>query len=114
MSEDSKQDSENSGQKGRGPPRRPKAPSAREGRFSLGPLGNLNQVIKALGKTIRSMASGELNSQDGARICNGLGIMRACLETAALERIESRLNQLEGTTPTYGNSERDRPSYTAH
>ena len=60
------------------------------------------------------MASGELNSQDGARICNGLGIMRACLETAALERIESRLNQLEGTTPTYGNSERDRPSYTAH
>ena len=106
--------SENSEQKGKGPPRRPKAPSAREGRFSLGPLGNLNQVIKALGKTIRSMASGELDSQDGARICNGLGIMRACLETVALQRIEDRLNQLEGTPPIYGNSERNRSSYTAH
>jgi hypothetical protein len=36
------------------------------------PLGSLNQVTKGLAKTIRAMA-------DGARICNGLGIMRACL-----------------------------------
>ena len=27
---------------------------------------------------------------------NGLGIMRACLETATLERIEDRLEDLEG------------------
>src|SRR5262249_16217725 len=49
--------------------------------FRLGPLGTLNQVVKALGKTIRAMADGSLDSQRGARICNGLGIMRACLET---------------------------------
>jgi hypothetical protein len=50
-------------------------------KFKLGPLGNLNQVTKGLAKTIRAMADGTLDSQVGARICNGLGIMRACLET---------------------------------
>jgi hypothetical protein len=77
-------------------------------------LGNLNQIIKGLAKTLRAMADGSLDSQIGARICNELGIMRACLETAALERIEDRLNQLEGTPTSNGNSERNRPAYTAH
>jgi hypothetical protein len=54
-------------------------------KFKLGHLGSLNQVIVALGKTIRAMADGSLDSQVGARICNGLGIMRACLETQKLE-----------------------------
>src|SRR5262249_23600539 len=49
--------------------------------FKLGHLGTLNQVIVALGKTIRAMADGTLDSQVGSRICNGLGIMRQCLET---------------------------------
>jgi hypothetical protein len=73
--------------------------------FKLGPLGNLNQVTKGLAKTIRAMADGSLDSQVGARICNGLGIMRACLETATLERIEGRLDRMEGV-PTEG---RGRP-----
>ena len=68
-------------------------------KFKLGPLGNLNQVTKGLAKTIRAMADGSLDSQIGARICNGLGIMRTCLETASLERIEDRLDQLEGDPP---------------
>src|SRR5262249_47022405 len=42
--------------------------------FRLGPLGNLNQVTKGLAKTIRAMAEGTIDSQVGARICNGLGI----------------------------------------
>jgi hypothetical protein len=54
-------------------------------KFKLGPLGNLNQVTKGLAKTIRAMADGSLDSQVGARICNGLGILRACLETRRLE-----------------------------
>ena len=83
-------------------------------KFKLGPLGNLNQVTKGLAKTIRAMADGSLDSQIGARICNGLGIMRTCLETASLERIEDRLDQLEGTPPSYGNTQRDRPAVTAH
>ena len=67
--------------------------------FRLGPLGTLNQVVKALGKTIRAMADGSLDSQRGARICNGLGIMRACFETQKLDRIEERLNALEDPLP---------------
>ena len=59
-------------------------------KFKLGPLGSLNQVTKALAKTIRAMAEGSLDSQVGARICNGLGIMRACLETQKLEQLETR------------------------
>jgi hypothetical protein len=62
--------------------------------FKLGPLGNLNQVIKALGMTIRAMADGTLDSQVGARICNGLGIMRACIETQKLEQLESRMDEI--------------------
>ena len=62
--------------------------------FKLGPLGNLNQVIKALGVTIRAMADGSLDSQVGARICNGLGIMRACLETQKLEQLEARMGEI--------------------
>ena len=82
--------------------------------FKLGPLGNLNQVTKGLAKTIRAMADGSLDSQVGARICNGLGIMRACLETAALERIEGRLDQLEGMPPNYGGAQQDWPVHSAH
>jgi len=63
-------------------------------KFKLGPLGNLNQVIKALGKTIRAMSDGSVDSQVGARICNGLGIMRACLETQKLEQLEARMDEI--------------------
>jgi glutamate synthase domain-containing protein 2 len=63
-------------------------------KFKLGPLGNLNQVTKGLAKTIRAMADGTLDSQVGARICNGLGIMRACLETQKLEQLESRMDEI--------------------
>jgi hypothetical protein len=62
--------------------------------FKLGHLGNLNQVIVALGKTIRAMADGTIDSQVGARICNGLGIMRACLETQVMQRIEERMDEI--------------------
>jgi glutamate synthase domain-containing protein 2 len=63
-------------------------------KFKLGPLGNLNQVTKGLAKTIRAMADGTIDSQVGARICNGLGIMRACLETQKLELLEARMEEI--------------------
>jgi hypothetical protein len=50
-------------------------------KFKLGLRGSLNQVTKGLAKTIRAMADGTLNTQVGARICGGLGIMRAGLAT---------------------------------
>jgi hypothetical protein len=73
-------------------------------KFQLGHLGSLNQVVKALGKTIRAMADGTIDSQLGARICNGLGIMRACLETGTLERLEERLDELQGDVEQKGGS----------
>ena len=41
-----------------------------------------------------AMADGPLDSQVGARICNGLGIMRACLETQKLEQLEARMDEI--------------------
>ena len=88
----------------------------KKSKFKLGPLGNLNQVVKALGKTIRAMADRTIDSQDGARICNGLGIMRACLETAALARIEQRLDGLSNAQPggRIDDATRDRTTYSTH
>ncbi len=63
-------------------------------KFKLGPLGSLNQVTKGLAKTIRAMADGTLDNQVGARICNGLGIMRACLETQKLGQLEARMDEI--------------------
>ena len=68
--------------------------------FKLGHLGTLNQVIVALGKTIRAMADGSVDSQVGSRIANGLGIMRQCLETRTLDQLGERLEQLESTGGT--------------
>jgi hypothetical protein len=73
--------------------------SDRPKQFRLGHLGTLTQVVKALGKTIRAMADGTLDTRDGARLCNGLGILRACMETQALERLEQRLDAITGASP---------------
>jgi|SRR5215468_4646654 len=62
--------------------------------FRIGRLATLGQVIKALGKTIRAMSDGSLDSQVGARICNGLGIMRACFETQKLQELEARMEKI--------------------
>jgi hypothetical protein len=67
-------------------------------RFSLGPLGTLNQVIMALGKTIRAMANDQIDSQKGARICNGLGILSACIETQKLDLLEGRMDEIADRT----------------
>src|SRR2546423_9116359 len=67
--------------------------------FRIGRLANLGQVIKALGKTIRAMSDGSLDSQVGARICNGLGIMRACFETQKLEQLEARMEKIIDHVP---------------
>ena len=84
-------------------------------KFKLCPLGNLNQVMVALGKTIRAMADDTLDSQVGSRICNGLGIMRQCLETQTLDRLGERLDQLEGARGMgYGTTQHDQPHHVSH
>ncbi len=64
-------------------------------KFKLGPLGSLNQVTKGLAKTIRAMADGTLDSQVGARICNGLG--RPAPMKMRASRIERMLEKVEAT-----------------
>src|SRR5215475_11843298 len=81
-------------------------------RFKLGPLSNLNQVTKGLAKTIRAMADGTVDSQVGARICNGLGIMRACLETQKLEQLELRMSEIsDRVARDRTNAARERTSH---
>jgi hypothetical protein len=85
--------------------------------FKLGHLGTLNQVIVALGKTIRAMADGSVDSQVGSRICNGLGIMRQCLETRSLDQLGERLDQLENTRgegASYGTTKYAQSHHVPH
>jgi hypothetical protein len=41
----------------------------------------------------------EPTAVNGARICNGLGIMRACLETQKLEQLEARMEKIIDHVP---------------
>jgi len=109
MTKDSEQAVSPPNEKDKGPLR-----AKTQGTVNLGHLGTLNQCVKALSKVIRAMAAGEIDSQVGARICNGIGILRACLETAQLERIEDRLGELEGAPPSYGYERQDREAIRAH
>jgi hypothetical protein len=62
--------------------------------FRLGQLSTLGQVIRALGKTVRAMASGTISTQDGVRICHSLGILRTCFESRDLELIRQRMEEV--------------------
>jgi hypothetical protein len=44
--------------------------------------------------SLRAMSDGSLDSQVGARICNGLGIMRMCFETQKLQELEVRMGEI--------------------
>jgi hypothetical protein len=80
--------------------------------FRIGRLANLGQVVKALGKTIRAMSDGSIDSQVGARICNSLGIMRACLETQKLEQLESRMDEIADRVPYARTSTHEAQRYS--
>ena len=67
----------------------------------------------ALGKTIRAMADGSVDSQVGSRIANGLGIMRQCLETRTLDQLGERLDQIESTGGVYGTTN-NHTTHVAH
>ena len=61
------------------------------------------------------MADGSVDSQVGSRICNGLGIMRQCLETRTLDQLGERLDQLEDAKGvSYGSTKYDQPTHVAH
>jgi hypothetical protein len=64
-------------------------------------LGNLNQVVRALGRTIRAMADASVDSQVGSRICNGLGWMKwkglkaePMVTRAVIDRLSGGIDEL--------------------
>jgi hypothetical protein len=57
------------------------------------------RALQSLRPTIRAMSDGSLDSQVGARICNGLGTMRACFETQKLEQLEERMEKIIDHVP---------------
>jgi hypothetical protein len=61
----------------------------------------------------REMRTGKTAMGDGAKLIYSLRCMRDVLETVVLERIESRLEQLEGMSP-HGHTTSDPPTIRAH
>jgi hypothetical protein len=61
----------------------------------------------------REMRTGKTAMGDGAKLFYSLRCMRDVIETVVLERIESRLEQLEGMSP-HGHTAPDRATVRTH
>jgi hypothetical protein len=91
---------------------------AKRGRpFGRGPrvghLDSLSGILSEMGAVYREMRTGKTPIADGSRLIYSLKCMRDVLETVVLERIESRLEQLEGMSP-HGHTTLDPPSVRTH
>jgi hypothetical protein len=62
----------------------------------VGHLDSLTGILKEMGNVYREMRQGTTKIADGTRLIYCLKCMRDVLETIAVERIEDRLDQLEG------------------
>jgi len=98
----------------------PKSSPSPEGDLKPSPirfaLDTLPGVIKEICAVYRLMRRDQLDHLKGRSLVWVLSMLRAALETQALERLEARLEELapsiEGKTHGYQNA--DRPSRTAH
>ena len=93
MSKDSEQDFEGADKSDTGPPRRGPSPYGARAAVQARSAPSIRSSSPSARRS-RAMADGTLDSQVGTRICNGLGIMRACLETQKLEQLESRMDEI--------------------
>jgi hypothetical protein len=80
------------------------ASQAKRGRPSgkgprVGHLDSLSGILTEMGAVYREMRTGKTPMADGSRLIYSLKCMRDVMETVILERIESRLEQLEGMSP---------------
>jgi hypothetical protein len=64
----------------------------------VGHLDSLTGILKEMGNVYREMRQGTTKIADGTRLIYALRCMRDVLESLALERIEDRLDQLEGAS----------------
>jgi hypothetical protein len=79
----------------------------------VGHLDSLSGILSEMGAVYREMRTGKTPIVDGSRLIYSLKCLRDVIETAALERIESRLEQLEGMS-THGHTTSDPPTIRAH
>lgn len=64
----------------------------------VGHLDSLTGILKEMGNVYREMRQGTTKIADGTRLIYSLKCMRDVLETIAVERIEHRLDDLEGAS----------------
>jgi hypothetical protein len=79
----------------------------------VGHLDSLSGILSEMGAVYREMRTGKTPIADGSRLIYSLKCMRDVLETVVLERIESRLEQLEGMRP-HGHTASDRATVRTH
>jgi hypothetical protein len=79
----------------------------------VGHLDSLSGILSEMGAVYREMRTGKTAMGDGAKLIYSLRCMRDVLETVVLERIESRLEQLEGMSP-HGHKAPDRATVRTH
>jgi hypothetical protein len=65
----------------------------------VGHLDSLSGILSEMGAVYREMRTGRTTISDGAKLIYSLRCMRDVIETVVLERIESRLEQLDGMSP---------------
>jgi hypothetical protein len=73
----------------------------------------MSGILAEMGAVYREMRTGKTPIADGTRLIYSLKCMRDVIETVLLERIESRLEQLEGMSPR-GYTAQDRTIVRTH
>jgi hypothetical protein len=86
-------------------------PSAGKGP-RVGHLDSLTGILAEMGCVYREIRQGQTPIGDGTRLIYSLRCMRDVIETIALERIEDRLDQMEGAS--HGNATDHQPHFRAH
>lgn len=79
----------------------------------VGHLDSLTGILREMGNVYREMRQGTTKIADGTRLIYSLKCMRDVLETLALERIEDRLDQLEGASG-HSRTTHDQPHFQTH
>jgi hypothetical protein len=79
----------------------------------IGHLASLTDILKEMRNVYREMRQGTTKIADGTRLIYALRCMRDVLETIAVERIEDRLDQLEGARD-HGVTTHDAPHFRRH
>jgi hypothetical protein len=77
----------------------------------VGHLDNLSGILAEMGAVYREMRTGKTPVADGTKLIYALRCMRDVIETVVLERIESRLEELESQ---HGHATHHRPAVVAH